>query len=32
MNQASDVPLEREVLVDVEPVFRDDESSHEESR
>ncbi|KAA0011704.1 Co2+/Mg2+ efflux protein ApaG [Billgrantia pellis] len=33
MTQASsDIPLERQVLVDVEPVFRVDESSLEESR
>ncbi|MCC5883370.1 MAG: Co2+/Mg2+ efflux protein ApaG [Halomonas sp.] len=32
MNQISDVPLEREVLVDVEPDFRADESSHDDSR
>ncbi|MFQ3786068.1 Co2+/Mg2+ efflux protein ApaG [Halomonas sp. A29] len=32
MTQTPDMPLEREVLVDVEPAFRDDESSRDESR
>jgi ApaG protein len=32
MSEISDVPLEQEVLVDVEPAFRDDESSRDESR
>ncbi|MGQ4878820.1 Co2+/Mg2+ efflux protein ApaG [Billgrantia sp. LNSP4103-1] len=32
MNQVSDVPLERELLVDVEPTFCDEESSRDESR
>ncbi|WP_104202666.1 Co2+/Mg2+ efflux protein ApaG [Billgrantia saliphila] len=32
MTQVSDIPLERQVLVDVEPVFRGDESSLDESR
>ncbi|QTP54066.1 Co2+/Mg2+ efflux protein ApaG [Billgrantia sulfidoxydans] len=32
MTQVPETPLEREVLVDVEPAFRDDESSRDESR
>ncbi|MCE8033511.1 Co2+/Mg2+ efflux protein ApaG [Billgrantia tianxiuensis] len=32
MTEASNMPLEEEVLVDVEPAFCDDESSREESR
>jgi ApaG protein len=32
MNRATDTPQESEVLVDVEPAFRDDESSSDEAR
>lgn len=32
MTEASHMPLERDVLVDVEPAFCDDESSRDESR
>ncbi|MCE8016306.1 Co2+/Mg2+ efflux protein ApaG [Halomonas sp. MCCC 1A17488] len=32
MTQVPETPLEREVLVDVVPAFRDDESSRDESR
>ncbi|RCV87679.1 Co2+/Mg2+ efflux protein ApaG [Billgrantia montanilacus] len=32
MNRVTDTPQESEVLVDVEPAFRDDESSSDEAR